>query len=218
MPKPRAIARSVVTALAVLALAAPPAIAAPAPSDYRLGFGDAVTVTVLGQPTLSVEGQPVRPDGRITLPLVQQVQIEGRTIAQVTADLTAAYQPYLQAPQIVVSVARFRALKVTVLGQVAKPGTYDFEHAPTLAEALASAGGLTDRAARAGITVVTPSGDRQDLDLDALLRAPAPQPRLAENSVVEIHEVSGPDLYRLVPLAASIVTAGALLWRYGFAR
>jgi hypothetical protein len=51
--------------------------------------------------------------------------IQGRTIAEITADLTAAYRPYLQRPQIVVSVAHFRALKVTVLGAVAKPADRD---------------------------------------------------------------------------------------------
>ena len=86
--------RPALTALLLLALAAPPAAGAEPdrPADYRLGFGDAVSVTVLGQPTLSVEGQPVRPDGRISLPLVQEVRVQGRTIAEVTTDLTAAFR------------------------------------------------------------------------------------------------------------------------------
>lgn len=204
---------SLATAIAVWAATSGGAFARAA--DYKLGYGDAVTVTVVGQPNLSVEAQPVRPDGRISLPLVQQVEIQGKTVEEITSALTRAYRPYLQNPQIVVNVAHFRALKVTVLGQVAKPGTYTFDELPTLVDAVATAGGLTERAARGSITVVAPGGQRRTYDLDHLLGANGQMPRLSEGSVVEIGEVWGPDFYRIIPIAASIITAGALLWRYG---
>lgn len=200
---------------AIAMVSASPGTAFGRSADYKLGYGDALSVTVVGQPNLSVEAQPVRPDGRISLPLVQQVQIQGRTVEEVTAALTRAYKPYLQNPQIVVNVAHFRALKVTVLGQVAKPGTYTFDELPTLVDAVATAGGLTDRAQRGAITVVAPGGKRQTYDLDRLLTTAGPMPRLSEGSVVEIQEVWGPDWYRIIPITASILTAGALLWRYG---
>lgn len=208
----------VVRGLVALALVA--AMQAPAlgrSADYQLGYGDAISVTVVGQPTLSVTDQPVRPDGRISLPLVQQVEIQGKTVAEVTAALNKAYKPYFQSPQIVVTVARFRPMRVTVMGQVTKPGTYAFEELPTLVDAVATAGGLTDRAARTGIKVVEPGGRTLTYDMDDLLTGEAPLPRLREGSVVEIHEVWGPDLYRLIPIAASVITAGALIWRYGLA-
>ena len=201
-------------AIAVSLLGAGPALARGA--DYQLGYGDALSVTIVGQPTLSVEGQAVRPDGRITLPLVKEVIIEGRTVAEVTAALEKAYKPYLTHPQIVVSVAKFRPLRVTVMGQVTKPGTYAFEGEPTLVDALATAGGLTDRAQRGAIKVMTPGGESRVYDLDRLMSGAEALPKLSEGSVVEIAEVWGPDYYRLIPIAASIITAGALLWRYGF--
>jgi polysaccharide export outer membrane protein len=206
----------VIRGLVALALVA--AIQAPAlgrSADYQLGYGDAISVTVVGQPTLSVTDQPVRPDGRISLPLVQQVEIQGKTVAEVTSALNKAYKPYFQSPQIVVTVARFRPMRVTVMGQVTKPGTYAFEELPTLVDAVATAGGLTDRAARTGIKVVEPGGQTLTYDMDLLLSGETPLPRLREGSVVEIHEVWGPDLYRLIPIAASVITAGALIWRYG---
>lgn len=206
----------VVRGLVALALVA--AMQAPAlgrSADYQLGYGDAISVTVVGQPTLSVTDQPVRPDGRISLPLVQQVEIQGKTVAEVTAALNKAYKPYFQSPQIVVTVARFRPMRVTVMGQVTKPGTYAFEELPTLVDAVATAGGLTDRAARTGIKVVEPGGRTLTYDMDDLLSGETALPRLREGSVVEIHEVWGPDLYRLIPIAASVITAGALIWRYG---
>lgn len=202
----------------LVALALVAAIQAPAmgrSADYQLGYGDAISVTVVGQPTLSVTDQPVRPDGRISLPLVQQVEIQGKTVAEVTSALNKAYKPYFQAPQIVVTVARFRPMRVTVMGQVTKPGTYAFEELPTLVDAVATAGGLTDRAARTGIKVVEPGGQTLSYDMDLLLSGQTPLPRLREGSVVEINEVWGPDLYRLIPIAASVITAGALIWRYG---
>lgn len=188
------------------------------PVDYKLGYGDAISVTVVGQPTLSVIDQPVRPDGRISLPLVQQVEIAGKTVAEVTSALNTAYKPYFQVPQVVVTVARFRPLRVTVMGQVSKPGTYAFEELPTLVDAVATAGGLTDRAARTGIKVVAPGGATLTYDMDSLLKGDTPLPVVAEGSVVEIGEVWGPDLYKLIPIAASVITAGALIWRYGLDR
>ena len=201
-------------AIAVSLVGAGPALARGA--DYQLGYGDALTISIVGQPSLSVEAQAVRPDGRISLPLVQEVEIAGKTVAELTADLVKAYKPYLLSPQIVVSVAKFRPLKVTVLGQVTKPGTYDFEAHPTLVDALATAGGLTERAQRGAIKVMTPGQPAQVYDLDRLLSGESELPRLAEGSVVEIAEVWGPDYYRLIPIVASIITAGALLWRYSF--
>jgi protein involved in polysaccharide export with SLBB domain len=201
-------------AAALVAAAQAPMLARSA--DYKLGYGDAVTVTVVGQPNLSVQDQPVRPDGRITPPLVQQVEIQGKTVAEVTAALNKAYRPFLTTPQIVVTVARFRPLRITVLGQVVKPGSYAFEEAPTLIDALATAGGLTERAARSSVRVMEPGGKSLTYDIDSLLQGKGPLPRMREGSVVEIGEVWGPDFYRLIPIAASVITAGALLWRYGW--
>ena len=152
MHKRHVTTRWILAAVLVMAMQSP---ALGRSADYKLGYGDAITVTVVGQPSLSVTDQPVRPDGRITLPLVQQVEIEGKTVAEVTAALNKAYKPYFQSPQIVVTVARFRPMRVTVMGQVVKPGTYAFEELPTLVDAVATAGGLTDRAARTGGVVTT---------------------------------------------------------------
>lgn len=193
-----------------------PVDASPKPEGYRLGFGDALTVTVVGQPTLSTADQPVRPDGRISLPLVREVAIAGKTVSEVVADLKKAYRPFVSEPEIVVTVARFRPVKVTVLGQVGRPGTFDFHTAPTLVDALATAGGLTDRAARATIKVVAPGGGTVVYDLDGLLGGKHALPRLPEGAIVEVSEVWGPDFYRVVPVVASVITAGALLVRYAW--
>lgn len=187
----------------------PPAAASQ--SDYRLSYGDAVSVTIVGQPALSMAEQPVRPDGRISLPLVKEIAVAGKTVAEVTRLLNQAYHPYLSAPQVVVTIARFRPLRVTVLGHVRQPGTFNFQEAPNLLDVLAAAGGLTERGSRNGLKLVTPAGAVAHYDLDALLNGRQKPPLVQAGSVVEVAEVWGPDMYRTLPILASIVTAAALM-------
>ncbi len=205
---------TVLLACGALVMSAVPAGAATTEA-YRLGYGDSLTVTVVGQPNLSTIDQAVRPDGRISLPLVREVAIAGRTVNEVAQELKQAYRPFVTVPEVLVTVARFRALKVTVLGQVGRPGTFDFNTAPTVIDALATAGGLTERASRAQIKVITPAGTKL-YDLDQLLAGSEKLPRLPEGSIVEVSEVWGPDFYRIVPVVASVITAGAVLLRYAW--
>lgn len=183
------------------------------PGSYRLRDGDSLNVTVLGHNELSVQGQAIRPDGRLSLPLVPEIGASGLTVAELSAELSRAYRPYLKSPQVVVSLARLRPLKVTVLGQVQHPGSFDFEEAPNLVEAVARAGGLTDRAERQAVQVMTPGGQSRRYDLDRLLSGKEELPRLEEGSVVEVQETWGPDWYRIVPVLSAAVTAGALLFQ-----
>lgn len=181
--------------------------------SYRLRDGDSLNVTVLGHTELSIQGQAIRPDGRLSLPLVPELGASGLTVQELSAALTKAYRPYLASPQVVVSIARLRPLKVTVLGQVQEPGTYDFEESPNLVEAVARAGGLTNRAERKAVQVRTPEGLSQRYDLDRLLSGREALPRLAEGSVIEVQETWGPDWYRIIPVLSTAVTAGALLFQ-----
>lgn len=203
------VATAVVTASWIAPAAA---VAQPAP-EYRLGYGDAVNVTVIGQPTLSVAGQALRPDGRITLPLVQDVYIQGKTVPEVTATLTKAFKPYLASPQVMVNISRFRPLKITALGQVKLPGTFDFEATPTLVDVIAKAGGLTERASRTSVKVIDPKGTVRLYDIDQVLTGKQTLPVMTEGTVVEVGEVWGPDWYRVLPVIASVITAGAFLMR-----
>ena len=209
---PRATALALATVL--MLATAPPLSAAPARDEaYRLGYGDAVTVTIVGQPTLSVENQPIRPDGEISLPYVRGVKVQGKTVAEATQALAKAYQPYLSSAQVVMYVVKFRPVRVTVLGQVARPGTFGFENAPTLADALATAGGLTDRAVRHEVRVVDATGAVTTYDFDAVSAGKVVYPRLAEGSVVEVKETWTPDLVRFVPAIAALLTVTAVFLR-----
>lgn len=199
--------RMMIAAL-VSSLVSLPALA----SDYRLRFGDSINVTVVDHPELSVASQPIRPDGRISLPLVPEYSASGKSISETTQDLASAYKRYLANPQLSVSIARFRPLRVTVLGQVQHPGTYDFEDVPSLVGAIATAGGLTERAERSAVKVVAPQA-AYTYDLNSLLQDPASIPGVADGAIIEVGEVWGPDYYRLVPTVAAMLTAVALLIR-----
>ncbi|HEY9898047.1 MAG TPA: polysaccharide biosynthesis/export family protein [Pantanalinema sp.] len=183
-------------------------------ADYRLRDGDAVSVSVLGHPDLSVQAQPIRPGGQISMPLIQALSAQGKTVSELTDELTGAYRPFLNKPQISVTVAKFRPMRVTILGQVGRPGTFDFEEAPTLVDVLATAGGLSERAARNSIKVVGPAGSGKTYDLDRLLSRQESNPLIQEGSIVEVGEVWGPDLYRVtIPLLAAFVSSAVWLLR-----
>lgn len=201
--------RVMATTVMVGLLTLTPTPASAAPGDYRLGFGDTLSVSVVGQPNVAVAAQPVRPDGRITLPLVQDILVQGKSVQEITAILARAYRPYFADAQIVVQVAKFRELRVTLIGQVQKPGTVSFASVPTLVEALAGAGGLSDRAERSAVKVLLPAGGGQKVyDLEGILTGRQPMPTVPEGAVVEVSEVWGPDFYRVLPVAASLITAG----------
>lgn len=207
-------ARWIAAALLTTAfVAGTPAAALAAGADYRLGYGDTLNVSVVGQPALAVGAQPVRPDGRITLPLVQDVVVQGKTVQEVTSALARAYKPFFADAQIVVQVAKFRDLRVTLIGQVARPGTLAFATAPTLVEALANAGGVMERAERKAIKVIAPGGTQKVYDLDAILAGQQPMPLVPEGAVVEVTEVWTPDVYRWLPLLGTVITAGVWLVR-----
>jgi polysaccharide export outer membrane protein len=96
---------------------------------------------------------PVRPDGRISLPLVNDVQAAGLTPMQLREALTSLLLPYIPIPGVSVIVREVNSFKVTVLGEVKMPGRYDLKSRSTVLDLLAMAGGFTEYAARGRIVV-----------------------------------------------------------------
>lgn len=181
--------------------------------EYRLRYGDALRITVIEHPEMTLEAQPVRPDGRISLPLIADVPVQGKTVPEVAQFLKKAYGGILTRPEVVVSVVKFRPLRVTVLGQVHRPGTYSFEEPPVLSDVLASAEGLTKRAVRNSIRVVLPGGTTKTYDLERLLSGKEASPALVEGSVIEVPEIWGLDLDQGLMIFTSIVGSALLLLR-----
>lgn len=123
--------------------------------DYEVGPEDLLEVVVFGQDNLNRTVR-VNGEGKISLPLVGEVQVAGQTPQAIEKRLAAAYgSQYLRHPQITVAVKEFRHQRVAITGAVDKPGSYEMIGPRTLLEMLALAGGLQDRpgAAKAGDVV-----------------------------------------------------------------
>ena len=127
--------------------------AAAAEEPYRIGKEDVLDVSVWRDPDLS-RTLPVRPDGFITLPMVGEVQAEGRTTVELEQDIARRLQKYIQSPRVTVMVREVNSARVYVTGEVQKPGAFPLRGQVTVLQALAMAGGLTEFADRDGMMVI----------------------------------------------------------------
>jgi polysaccharide export outer membrane protein len=125
--------------------------------EYRLGPGDKLRVEVYREPQLSQSLQ-VRPDGRITLPLVGDVAAAGVTASDLRDSLTASLKEYVQNPVVTVIVTDAVAAQVYVIGEVSSPGVQVMQGPMTVLQALAQAGGLKEFAKKGDIRVLRTSG------------------------------------------------------------
>lgn len=129
----------------------PPAITAPssAASDYVIGPGDKLKVFVWRNPEVSAE-VPVRPDGKITTPLVEDMQAVGKTSTQLARDLEKELIKYLKSPIVTVTVTEFVGTfgeQIRVVGQAAEPKSLSYRDDITLLDVMIEVGGLTEFAA-----------------------------------------------------------------------
>lgn len=123
----------------------PPASAAEQ-ADYLIGAGDSLQIFVWRNPELSTEA-PVRPDGKITTPLVQDIQAQGKTPSQLAADIKAALGAYVQDPVVTVLVksvaAPTNAAAIRVIGAAVTPKTVPYHAGLTALDVMIEVGGLT---------------------------------------------------------------------------
>jgi polysaccharide export outer membrane protein len=112
-------------------------------ANYRIGADDVLTVNVWHEPEVS-RNVPVRPDGKISLPLVGDVQASGLTPTQLKMELEARFAKFLTNPDVSVIVAEIRSQRINVLGQVLRPGTYALIPPMNVIDAVATAGGLRE--------------------------------------------------------------------------
>ncbi|HTS79472.1 MAG TPA: polysaccharide biosynthesis/export family protein [Myxococcaceae bacterium] len=124
-----------------------------AEEPYRIGKEDVLDVSVWRDPDLS-RTLPVRPDGFITLPMVGEVQAEGRTTVELEQDIARRLEKYIQSPRVTVMVREVNSARVFVTGEVQKPGAFPLRGNVTVLQAVAMAGGLTEFADRNGMMVI----------------------------------------------------------------
>jgi len=139
-----------------------------------LGAGDAVKITVLRYPDMSTEGR-LSEDGRITVPLVGDVQLTGKTPDEAGKLIAERFKEgkFLVNPQVTVSVLQTRSRQVSVLGLVAKPGRYPLESASAkVSDVIALAGGLQPTASDTVTVQTNRNGkvEKFDVDLPTLMQ------------------------------------------------
>ena len=133
--------------------ATPPRPVSAAPSDYVIGPEDVLQVSVWKNDTLS-RVVPVRPDGKISLPLLHDIQAAGLTAMQLRDKISRALGEFMPNPEVSVIVTDVRSFRVSVMGEVQRPGVLLLRSSTTIMEAIAMAGGFRDFASPSKIVVV----------------------------------------------------------------
>ena len=115
-------------------------------TGYELGPEDVITVEVWGHADLHLREATILPDGSVFIPMVGKVTVTGKTVEEVTTLLEEEYSRLLVDPRVIVTVVTPRMVRVTVSGQVNRPGVYQLKPGSGAGEAIAMAGGPTQRA------------------------------------------------------------------------
>jgi len=162
--------------------------APPVPENYVLGPGDSIEVSIFGESDLS-RTVLIKPDGTITLALINEVKAAGKTSAQLESELTRMYSKYLKAPSISVVVRDLRVERVYLLGQVGHPGDYQLRPNVGIFQLLSSAGGPTSRADLAKAVIIRGKTATINVDLlDAIAKNKTPDVKLQADDVLFIPE------------------------------
>ena len=125
--------------------------------EFFIGPEDILDIQVWKNPELS-RTVPVRPDGKVSLPLVNDIQAAGLTPTDLRDQLTTRLSEYLPSPEVAVIVREVHSVKVAVVGAVKIPGRYEIKSPTTVLELLAQAQGLTEFASRDRIVVLRQNG------------------------------------------------------------
>ena len=131
-------------------------------SPYRIGPEDVLHISVWGNEELTRDAT-VRPDGKISLPLIQDIQAEGLTAAELSDVIRQKILGYVKDPEVAVIVTQINAPKVFVIGNVTKPGPYPLRSDMSVLQALSLAGGFTPFASPKKITVLRNKGGEQEI-------------------------------------------------------
>jgi polysaccharide export outer membrane protein len=126
--------------------------------SYVIGNDDHLSINVWKEPDLT-KNIPVRSDGKISLPLVGEMQASGRTPLQLESDISSRLRNYITAPEVTVIVEQINSKKYNILGYVGKPGAYSLTLSTTVMDAIAIAGGFKDFAKSKGVYILRQNPD-----------------------------------------------------------
>lgn len=140
---------SVLAACSSSSLPPAPAKAAQPTYNYQIGAGDTLAVSVWRHPELSTT-VPVRPDGKVTTPLIEDITAIGRTPADLSREIEQRLSKFVREPSVTIAVTNFvgnTSEQVRVVGQAAKPAALNYKQGMTLLDVMILVGGITDNAA-----------------------------------------------------------------------
>jgi polysaccharide export outer membrane protein len=127
-------------------------------NSFIIGNDDVLSINVWKEPDIS-KSVPVRSDGKISLPLVGEVQAAGNTPLKLEQEIAARLKNFISEPEVTVMVQQVNSQKFNILGQVNKPGSYPLTNSPTVLDAIAVAGGFRDFAKQKSIYVLRQNAD-----------------------------------------------------------
>lgn len=140
----------------------PPQFVSQAGPEYRMGPEDQIRISVWENKELTLD-LVVRPDGKISMPLIQDVVAEGQTAVELANTIHDRLTAFIKEPLVSVIVLQVHAPKYFVIGNVAKPGTYSLRSETSILQALAIAGGFTQFASTRSIKLIRNAVGKQDV-------------------------------------------------------
>lgn len=128
-------------------------------SQYRLGAGDIISITVFDEKELSLEKIKLSDAGTVSYPMLGEIRVKGLTVSELQQKVTAGLkESYLINPLVTVTINQYR--DVFVNGQVNKPGNYPYQPSLTVQKAVSIAGGFKDRADKDKVSIVHENQDK----------------------------------------------------------
>ena len=141
--------------------------------EYQIGPGDTLQISVWKEPDASVPSVVVRPDGKITVPLIKDLEVAGMTPKQVEEKITASLEKFIKNADVTVVLAAINSKRIYLIGAVRKEGPLPYTYGMSVMQALSEAGGLTDYAKRKKIYVLRTENGREyrmDFNYDEVLK------------------------------------------------
>jgi polysaccharide export outer membrane protein len=172
---------------ATKATAANPTSAVAGKADYVIGPDDVLSINVWREPELT-RLIPVRPDGKISLPLVGDVEASGLSTVQLQSALSEKLKNFVENPEVTVIVQEVRSLKFNVIGEVLRPGSYPLTKSLTVLDGLAAAGGFRDFAKLSKIYILRQQPDGKSTRLAFHYKDVIKGKKSEENIALQSHD------------------------------
>jgi len=152
-----------------------------APDEYQVGPNDVLSIVVWKQPDISVAQIPVRPDGRLSLPLVGEIQVRGLTTRQIKEVITERLKEYVTEPNVTVIVLQVNYPVAYLIGEVNRPGPVPIRQDTTVLQLISMAGGFTSFADRDDVKILRREGGKEyrlKFDYPAVVKGKHPEQNL----------------------------------------